>query len=56
MKYNFDWNKDGVLGIKSPILFKEENGKQYPLIYFKKPKHISQEEFENTLKKLLGLK
>lgn len=49
--FAFD-NGDKSLGIKSPTLWGLEDGKMYPLVYFRKPKHISQEDFEAFMSRL----
>lgn len=43
--FMFD-NGDKSLHIKSPTLWGVEDGKVYPLIYFRKPKYMTQEDFE----------
>lgn len=45
-------NGDKSLGIKSPTLWGYEDGKMYTLIFFRKPKHISQEDFGILMNKL----
>lgn len=40
------------LGIKSPTLWGVEDGKMYPLIFFRKPKHISQEDFDKLMNRI----
>lgn len=53
IKIELDKNKNRIFGIKSAILwaFKSSN-KSYPLIYLRKPKHMSDEEFEDILDRL----
>ena len=51
----FDKNRNKLLGIKSGILWahsKNTNG-MFPLLYISKPKHITQEDFELLLDKLI---
>lgn len=45
-------NGEESLGIKSPTLWGVEDGKMYPLIFFRKPKHISQEDFDELMRKI----
>lgn len=45
-------NGEKSLGIKSPTMWGIEDGKMYPLVYFRKPKHISQEDFEELMRKI----
>ena len=37
---------------KSAIIWGHEPGVMYPILYLSKPKHISQEDFEEILNKL----
>lgn len=53
IKYlSLDQNKSKVYGIKSPIIWACENRQSYPIAYLKKPKHLSQEEFEDILNRI----
>ena len=45
-------NGEKSLGITSPTLWGIEDGKMYPLIFFRKPKHISQEDFDELMGKI----
>ena len=49
--FSFDRNKSRLFGIKSGIIwgyFKDKNSVS-PILYISKPKHISQEEFDELL-------
>ena len=51
---SIDLNKEKIFGITSAILWghiKDKNSIT-PLIYFRKPKHISQEDFEDMISKI----
>lgn len=49
----YDKNRNHVFGIKSAILWgHHKEGGTSPLIYISKPKHVSQEDFEEVLDKL----
>ena len=43
---------DKSLGIKSPTLWGIEDGKMYPIIYLRKPKGISQEDFDAFIERI----
>lgn len=50
----YDKNRRKIFGIKSAILWghsKDTNG-TFPLLYISKPKHITQEEYEDLLDRL----
>lgn len=48
--FEFDRNKSKVFGIKSAIIWgHHKNGGSYPLLYITKPKHVTQEEYEEIL-------
>ena len=51
-KFSFSKHGEKSLGIKSPILWGIEGGKMYPLVYFHKPKHVSQEEFNQIIERM----
>jgi len=43
----------GAEGIRqSPMIVKRENSTVYPIVYLRKPKHISQSEFEDVINRL----
>lgn len=50
----FDKNKKKIFGIKSAILWGHSNKSNScsPLIYITKPKHVTQEDFDEILEKL----
>lgn len=53
MKLIFE--KDGFHGItKNPLLFEEKGNVLTPVLYFRKPKHVSQEKFEKVIKALIS--
>lgn len=45
-------NGEKSLGIKSPTLWGIEEGKMYPIVFFRKPKHISQEDFDDFMSRI----
>ena len=47
-----DKNKSGFAGIKSAIIWGNTERGTYPLLYIKKPKHLSQEDFDEILSNL----
>lgn len=50
----FDKNADNKFGIKSPIIWaysKKTNG-MYPVLYLRKPKHISEDFFNELINSL----
>ena len=50
IKVYFDENSDSIFGIKSPILWRYNNENSVsPICYFRKPKHVSDREFENII-------
>ena len=51
-KFSFSKSGEKALGIKSPILWGIEGGKMYALVYLRKPKHVSQEEFNQIIERM----
>ena len=49
--FEFDKNKEKIFGIKSGIVWGHSKTKNSisPLLYISKPKHVSQEDFEELL-------
>lgn len=53
IKIELDKNKNRIFGIKSAILWGYKNSNtSYPLIYLRKPKYMSEEEFNDILDRL----
>ena len=49
----YDRNRTKLFGIKSGIVWgHRKEGGSFPLLYISKPKHVSQEDFEEILNKL----
>lgn len=48
----FDRNKEQILGVKSAILWGHKGSSATPLMYFRKPKNMPQEDFDNILDNL----
>lgn len=52
--FELDKNKNKVFGIKSAIIWghnKDSNG-CFPMLYLTKPKHVSQEDYNELLNKI----
>ena len=50
IRVSFDENLTHIFGIKSPILWKyNDDNSQCPLCYFRKPKHVSDNEFKHII-------
>lgn len=49
--FSFDKNEKHIFGIKSAIVWGHSNisNSESPILYISKPKHISQEEYEELL-------
>lgn len=49
--FEFDKNRNKIFGIKSAIIWGHSKGTNgiFPLLYLYKPKHISQEEYEELI-------
>ena len=52
--FAFDKNENKMFGVKSGILWRysKEKNSCSPALYFSKPKHVSQEDFEEILSRL----
>jgi hypothetical protein len=52
--FEFDRNKNKIFGIKSGIIWGHSRkiNSISPLVYISKPKHVSQEEFDEILEKI----
>lgn len=48
----YDKNEDKIFGIKSAILWGIRGNNQFPLLYFSKPKSISEEDYKEILDNL----
>lgn len=48
----FDRNKNRIFGIKSAILWGHKGSTAIPLMYFRKPKHMPQEDFDDLLDRI----
>lgn len=55
--YDIDMNKTKLFGIKSAIMWgcSKDGSVSFPLLYFKKPKHISNEDYEEVIKFIKNL-
>ena len=51
-QYEFDSNKDHIFGIKSAILWKYGEKGLSPVLYLRKPKHVSQEEYDELIQNM----
>ena len=50
---SYDKNRDGKWPLKSAILFgNHKNNTSSPLVYISKPKHVTQEDFDEILDRL----
>ena len=50
--YEFDKNTHKILGIKSPIVWGHLDGGAIPIFYIRKPKSMSQKDFEEIIEHL----
>ena len=50
----FDRNEDKIFGIKSGILwgYSNRNNSMFPLLYFSKPKSVTEDDFKEILSRL----
>ena len=51
--FHYYLSRCNLFGIKSPSMWRHEDNKAHPVIYFRKAKGASQKEFETALK-ILG--
>lgn len=50
VSFSFDKNRNKIFGIKSGIVWgRSKKGGSSPILYISKPKHISQEDYEELL-------
>lgn len=50
--FRFDLNTRKMFGISSAILWGGAGNTEYPVLYFRKPKHISDEDYQDILKNM----
>lgn len=50
MNYEFDSNKEHIFGIKSEIIWETHNSRSRAMVYLRKPKNVTEEEYRDFLR------
>lgn len=51
-RFTLDSNPNHIFGIKSAIIWGENEGSATPLLYLRKPKSVSQEDYDDMVKRI----